>query len=122
MVDYQINLPAHVVLEPARGVAALASIVGQEDPRKESNDDLAEVPPSRQSDQQPLMALWHKFQEDDAINRDVATSGSTNDRPERAEGDKVLSTSHSAGKDATNQDGGIESWLSADDISSSAPE
>ena len=68
------------------------------------------------------MRARHKLQEDHGVDRHIATSRSTDDSPEDTESSKVAQASDGGAKQASDDQCGIECWLSADEIGAGAPE
>lgn len=68
------------------------------------------------------MRTRNKFQEDHGVNRHISTSGGSDNGPEDTECCKIAQASDGSAKQSSDDQSGIESRLSPDQISTRAPE
>lgn len=93
----------------------------QKHPSQERHNDLSQVPPRRQADEQPLMGLWYEFEEYDTVDRYIASRCCADDRPQDAKSSEVLNSGYRAGKNTAVEDCCIEGWFAANQIGRGTP-
>lgn len=68
------------------------------------------------------MGSWHEFQEDSAVDNQVATSARGRESDQRSHANVCVGTSSCYQEDSADQEGAIEGKSTADNVASESPE
>lgn len=99
-----------------------AGEVGEESPREETGDELADAPPGGHQSEEPCILRWQVLQEDSGIQDEVSAGAKSRDGGEDAEDNPVGRCAGNNSEDATNEEGVVKGVFAAYDIRAETPE